>query len=96
MNLSALTPDELVQHAESFAATELERCLVAAVAKIREEAAREIADAENRSPSSNLERDLWIAESSLEEAQELLDRIADGDEQALAECRKSYGTKEAA
>ena len=96
MNLSALTPDELVQHAEIFAATELERCLVAAFAKMREEAARQIEEANRNWEVDDLEHDLWIAESSLEEAHELLDRIADGDEQALAECRKSYGTKEAA
>jgi hypothetical protein len=96
MNLSAMTPDELVQHAEIFATTDLERCLLAAIAKIREEADREIEEAERRSPSSNLETDLWIAESSLEEAHELLARIADGDEEALAECRKYYGTREAA
>lgn len=97
MNLTAMTSSELLQHAEIYAQTELERCLVAAVAKARDEA--EAADSEEveqlQQEVDDLELDLHLARRDLSRSADLLRRIADGDEAALAECRESYGTKTA-
>lgn len=95
MNLTALTVSELLQHAEIYAQTELERCLVAAVATIRDEAEAAESDEIERLQQEvdGLERDLRLAERDTSRCEDLLRRIAEGDKSALTECRESYGTK---
>lgn len=91
MNITAMTPAELVQHAEIFATTELERCLLAAITKIRDDGEREIAEAQRAiSDAAELEDDLHEVREELEAAEELLRGIAAGDEAAMAKFRLLY------
>lgn len=91
MNLSALTPAELVQHAEIFATTELERCLLAAIAEIRDDAGREIAAAQRAiSDAAELRDILFDARDDLHRERRLLRDIAAGDEAAMAKFRLLY------
>lgn len=91
MNLSAMTPAELVQHAEIFATTELERCLLAAIDKIRDDAGREIAAAQRAiSDARELGDDLCDAREDLHREKQLLRGIAAGDEAAMAKFRLLY------
>lgn len=91
MNLSAMTPAELVQHAENFATTELERCLLAAITKIREEVEEEVNKAQRAiSDARELEDDLCDALEDLHREKQLLRGIAAGDEAAMAKFRLLY------
>lgn len=91
MNLSAMTPAELVQHAENFATTELERCLLAAITKIREEADQEVAEAQSAiRDARELRDDLCDAQDALHLERQLLRGIAAGDEAAMAKFRLLY------
>lgn len=95
MNLSAMTPAELVQHAEIFATTELERCLLAAITKIRDDVEQEVTEAQRAiSDAAELEDDLNDALNDalddLHRAEQMLRGIAAGDEAAMAKFRLLY------
>lgn len=91
MNLTAMTPAELVQHAEIFATTELERCLLAAITKIREEVEEEVNEARYATIAAReLEEDLDYERELRADANALLMGIAAGDEAAMAKFRLQY------
>lgn len=91
MNLSAMTPAELVKHAEIFAATELERCLLAAITKIRDDVEQEVTEAQRAiSDAAELEDDLNEALDELHRKEQLLRGIAAGDDAAMAKFRMLY------